>query len=100
MKVTKRRRPNSTLQLLVVLITTLPPGTRAATTSIIRSVGGDDSWNTASNWDAGVPSGAQDAIISEGLLVQVNNAETYMLVGDALGRAMIELDRANSQGGD
>ena len=29
-----------------------------------------------------------------------HNAETYMLVGDALARAIIELDRANFKRGD
>jgi len=98
MKMIKKRRLNRTLQLLVVLITTLAPGTQAATTSIIRSVGGDDSWNTASNWDDGVPSGVQDAIISEGLLVQVNNAATPNYSGSLILKKNATL-RMNKAGG-
>jgi len=85
------------LILVVALITVLAPDTQGAT-AIIRSVGGDDSWNRASNWDAGVPSGTQDAIISEGLLVQVNNAATPNYTGSLTLKENATL-RLNKAGG-
>ena len=49
---------------------------QAETTTLTGTDGGDDSWNTPDNWDAGVPSGAIDAVVDDGVLAQVNNVGT------------------------
>lgn len=81
MKVVERRCANRMVWRLVVgIMTTLAPGTQATTTTIVRATGGDDSWDTASNWDTSVPSGAQNAIVSEGLVRTESNAyQTWRL---------------------
>ena len=72
---TTQNRIKAVLTLAVVAMIGLTAASAQATT-ITGSTGGDDSWNTASNWDAGVPSGAVDVIVSDGVLAQVNNAAT------------------------
>jgi len=71
-----RNRTRTILTLAAVAVAILAASAQAATTTIIGTAGGDDSWNTAANWDAGVPSGAVDAIVSDGILAQVNNVAT------------------------
>jgi len=73
---TTRNRIKTVLTLAAVAMATLATSAQAATTTITGTAAGDDSWNTASNWDAGVPSGAVDVIVSDGILAQVNNAVT------------------------
>ena len=43
-------------------------------TTITNTVGGTDNWNTASNWDNGVPYGPGDAIVGSGIAAQVNTS--------------------------
>jgi hypothetical protein len=51
-------------------------GMALAQTTITGTAGSGDSWNDLTNWDAGVPSGAIDAIVSGGVFAQVSNALT------------------------
>ncbi|MHC4740666.1 MAG: LamG-like jellyroll fold domain-containing protein [Planctomycetota bacterium] len=69
-------RIKSVLVLAAAITAILAASAQAAKTTITGNSGGDDSWNTASNWDAGVPSGAIDAVVGDGVLAQVNNAAT------------------------
>jgi hypothetical protein len=99
MKLFTRGRAYRALLILIVALIAMPAlGTQVVSTGLIRSVGGDDSWNEPSNWDAGVPSGTQDAIISKGLLVQVNNAATPNYAGKLTLRENTTL-RLNKAGG-
>jgi alpha-galactosidase len=50
-------------------------------TTITGIAGGNDSWNTAANWDAGVPNGAVDVVVGDGVWAQVNNASTPLYTG-------------------
>jgi len=72
---TTQNRIKAVLTLAAVAMIGLTASSAQATT-ITGIAGGDDSWNTASNWDAGVPSGAVDAVVSDGVVAQVNNAAT------------------------
>lgn len=64
----------------VILVLALLAGgltaVQAATTTITGTAGSRDSWNTASNWDFGVPTGSDIAIVGDGVLAQVNNNST------------------------
>lgn len=48
----------------------------ATETTITGTDGGSDSWNTASNWSAGVPIGNLPAFVATGVTAQVNNSGT------------------------
>ena len=93
-----QNRIKTVLTLAVVAMATLATSAQAATTTITGTAGGDDSWNTASNWDAGVPSGAVDAIVSDGILAQVNNAVTPTYSGSLTLNSNSSL-RINKTGG-
>jgi len=71
-----KNRIKTVLILAAVAMATLAASAQAVTTTMIGTAGGDDSWNTASNWDNGVPSGAVDAVVSDGLHAQAANAAT------------------------
>ncbi|UCG49785.1 MAG: hypothetical protein JSU94_08375 [Phycisphaerales bacterium] len=73
---TAKDRTATVLTLAAVAMAILVGTAQAATTTMIGAAGGDDSWNSAINWDNGVPAGAVDVVISDGLLAQVNNAAT------------------------
>ena len=75
-----RNRIKTVLTLAAVAMAILTAATAQATT-ITGVTGGDDSWNTASNWDAGVPSGVVDAVVGDGVLAQVNNPATPIYSG-------------------
>ena len=69
------------LTLAAATMATLATSAQALTTTITGTAGGSDSWNTAANWDNGVPSGDVDAIVSDGVLAQVDNAATPTYTG-------------------
>ena len=74
-------------------------GTALAQTTITGSAGGGDSWNDATNWDAGVPSGAIDAIVSGGVFAQVSNPLTPIYSGSLTLNANSTLKMHCSGGG-
>jgi len=77
-----QNRIKTVLTLAVVATATLGlTAASAQATTITGTAGGNDSWNTAANWDAGVPSGAVDAVVSDGVLAQVDNAATPTYAG-------------------
>ena len=49
---------------------------QAETTTITGTLGSSDSWNTLANWDNGVPSGDDNAVIAAGVTAKVDNAAT------------------------
>ncbi len=51
------------------------------TTTITGTAGGADSWNDATNWDAGIPSGPLSAAVGAGVTAQVQNAATPTYLG-------------------
>lgn len=53
----------------------------AATTTITGTTGGNNSWNEPTNWDVGVPSGTDDAIIGSGVLTIVDSLTTPSYAG-------------------
>ncbi|MEM7234790.1 MAG: dockerin type I domain-containing protein [Planctomycetota bacterium] len=57
------------------------PG-RSQSTILSGEVGGDDNWNVDANWSQGVPTGALNAIIGEGIEARVNNADTPAFTGN------------------
>jgi len=59
----------------IVAVTVLALAISARATIITGTAGGHDSWNVAGNWDAGIPSGAVDAVVGTGVTAQCwNNA--------------------------
>ena len=49
----------------------------SASAAIISGVaGGNNSWNDPANWDTGVPTGTDNAVIAAGVLAQANDAST------------------------
>ena len=73
---TAHTRSTTVVAFAAVAAVILASSAQAATTIMRGTAGGDDSWNTESNWDAGVPSGAIDAIVDDGVVAQVNNIAT------------------------
>ena len=67
---------DTTLAILDDNVITIYPGTAPSGTIITGTDGGSDSWNTASNWSGGVPTGPLDATVAVGVTAQVNNAAT------------------------
>jgi hypothetical protein len=55
---------------------TLDGSSAPTVTTITGTAGGNDNWNTAGNWDNGVPTGAIDAVVAAGVLAQVQNTAT------------------------
>jgi len=64
--------------VLVLSVMMFAATTQAQVTSIITGTdGGNDSWNTETNWDAnGIPTGTGAAIIDAGITAKVENAAT------------------------
>jgi len=52
-------------------------GTALAQTTITGTTGGNNSWNTALNWSAGVPSGAINAVVAVDANVDNTSTPTY-----------------------
>jgi hypothetical protein len=71
-----QNRIKTVLTLAAVAMAVFAGSAKGVTTTITAIAGGDDSWNTASNWDAGVPTGNVDAIVDDGIVAQVNNGAT------------------------
>lgn len=59
----------------------LGAGTAMGQTTLSGTAGSADSWNDASNWNAGIPSGGIDAIIAPGVWARVDNAATASYTG-------------------
>ncbi|MHC4745240.1 MAG: hypothetical protein ACYS8Z_25275, partial [Planctomycetota bacterium] len=93
-----QNRMKTVLTLAVVAMTTLAASAQA--TTITGNAGGDDSWNTAANWDAGVPTGAVDAVVGDGVLAQVNNASTPLYTGTLTLNANSTLKIAGAAGSE
>lgn len=53
----------------------------AATTTITGTTGGNNSWNEPTNWNNGVPTGSDDAIIGDGILAIVDSLSTTSYSG-------------------
>jgi hypothetical protein len=85
-----------------VLAVVLAMGTGAALaqTTITGTAGGSDSWNDLTNWNAGVPSGSIDAIVSDGVWAQVNNAATTAYFGSVTLNANSTLTMAGATGSE
>jgi len=74
-------RHNASRACTLALALLVGTGTVLAQTTITGTAGGGDSWNDPTNWDAGVPTGAIDAIIANGVFAQVSNASTPLYFG-------------------
>jgi hypothetical protein len=74
-------------------------GAALAQTTITGTAGGNDSWNDLVNWNAGVPSGAIDAIVSGGVWAQVSNVATPAYSGSLTLDANATLTMACSGAG-
>jgi hypothetical protein len=94
---TTQNKMKTVLTLAAVAMAFLATSAQAATT-ITGTAGGTDSWNTAANWDNGVPSGAVDAIVSDGVLAQVLNAATPTYSGSLTLNANSTLSIGNVGG--
>ncbi len=88
-----------TLAAVAMAIVGLTAASAQATT-ITGTAGGNDSWNTVGNWDAGVPSGAVDAIVSDGVSAQVNNAATPTYSGSLTLNSNSTLTMAGAAGSE
>ena len=83
---TMLNRTKTVLTLAAVAMATLAfTGSSAQATIITGTAGGPngshDTWNNAANWDAGVPSGAVDAVVGAGVTAQVWNPATPAYTG-------------------
>jgi alpha-galactosidase len=88
------------LMLLAVAMAIVLTAVSAQATTITGTDGGDDSWNTASNWDAGVPTGAVDAVVDDGVWAQVNNASTPLYSGTLTLNSNAMLTMAGAAGSE
>jgi hypothetical protein len=70
----------------------------AATTTFNGATAGTDSWNTVSNWSAGVPGGDLDAIVAAGKTAAVYNAATPAYSGSLTLESNAILDIGNLGG--
>src|SRR5438045_2769900 len=52
---------------------TVTPSLHAQTTAVWGGLGGDGSWNTAANWDIGVPADGTNAFIGSGNVVSYSS---------------------------
>ena len=83
----------------LAMVLTMGAGTALAQTTITGTAGGTDSWNDLTNWDAGVPSGAIDAIVSGGVWAQVSSIATPAYSGSLTLNANATLTMACSGSG-
>ena len=74
-------RSRAVLAIVAVTVVALAASANAVTTTITLEGGGRDGWNTAANWDNGVPSGTIDAVVGAGILADVDNASTPIYSG-------------------
>lgn len=76
---TTRNRTRTVLALAAVAMATLAltaTSANAQVTTITGTDGGHDSWNVDTNWDAGIASGAVEAVVAAGVTAQCWNATT------------------------
>ncbi len=85
----KPRNPTHCAALLSLTALVFSASSALAQTTITGTAGGNNSWNTAGNWSAGVPSGAVNAIVDA--LAQVNSATTPTYTGNLTLNAGREL---------
>ncbi|HIG86354.1 MAG TPA: hypothetical protein EYQ25_04855 [Planctomycetes bacterium] len=85
---------------ILAVVLAMGTGAASAQTTIAGTAGGNDSWNDPTNWDAGVPSGAIDAIVSGGVWAQVNNASTLTYSGSLTLNANSTLTMAGATGSE
>jgi hypothetical protein len=72
------RYPNLTAVLALLLVI---HGATAATQTFTETTSGTDSWNTAGNWAAAIPSGGDDAVITGGDTAAITNAPAANYTG-------------------
>ncbi len=84
----RRNRFSKGLALAAMAVATLVLTTAAGTaraTIITGTAGGPngshDTWNNAANWDAGIPSGAVDAVVGTGVTAEAWNTATPAYTG-------------------
>jgi hypothetical protein len=99
---TTKNRIKTVLTLAAVAMVALAFTAGSAQATIITgTAGGNDSWNTVGNWDAGVPSGAAvDAIVNDGVWAQVNNAATPTYSGNLTLNSNSMLTMAGAAGSE
>jgi len=81
-----RSRSRAVLAIVAVTVLALAMGAGTARATIITGTangpnGSHDTWNNAANWDAGIPSGAVDAVVGTGVTAQCWNAATPSYTG-------------------
>lgn len=74
MKAKKQNRNPLSLAAAALALVAMAQLAPAADTTITGTTGGNDSWNTAVNWSAGVPTGAMNAVIAANVTAKVENA--------------------------
>ena len=78
-------RFQAVLTIAAVAVASLVLTATAAGTVITGTAGGPngshDTWNNAANWDAGIPSGAVNAVVGTGVTAQAWNAATPAYTG-------------------
>ncbi|HIG86350.1 MAG TPA: hypothetical protein EYQ25_04830 [Planctomycetes bacterium] len=84
---------------ILTVVLAMGTGAALAQTTITGTAGGSDSWNDLANWNAGVPSGAIDAIVSGGVWAQVSNVATPAYSGSLTLNANATLTMACSGAG-
>jgi len=88
---------------LVVAIMAIAGVASAQTTTMIATAdgpnGSHDDWNLAANWDAGIPTGAMDAVVSAGLYAECWNDTTPVYTGGLtlLNNSTLQLGWGNPQ---
>jgi hypothetical protein len=85
---------------IFAVVLAMGTGAASAQTTITGTAGGNDSWNDLANWNAGVPSGAIDAIVSGGVWAYVNNASTLTYSGSLTLNANSTLTMAGATGSE
>ena len=100
---TTKKRIRTVLTLAAVAMAVLvltATSAQAATTTITGTDGGNDSWNVARNWDAGLPYGRVDVIVSDGVLAQVKNLATPTYSGSLTLNANSTLEASSPLGSE